>query len=173
MTHNNRRKKPESCVLSPPQLLKNPAKSLEFTAESRLSSLKQTLHAVYTKILEDPMTKVLSNDHTSCEFVTARVNEIFNESIDNEREHYYSSLFEKYLQENLELRDQLLEVLLSFIKILFIFTLFLSIFVRFLWILLKKFVRLSRKASRKPRNSRKSSRKLRVCCSSSACKEKN
>lgn len=115
MNTYGRRKKPESAAitLSPPQLLKKSASNFNLTSdypETRLSSLKQALNLVYKKIIEDPMLKVLSSDNTSSEFVNARVNEIFHETIENERESYYSSLLEKYFNENLNLRDEFLQV---------------------------------------------------------------
>ena len=127
MANYNRRKKPESYALSPPQLLRNHIKTTSSVqsqdfSESRLSSLKQILHSIYAKILDDPMMKVLSNDNISSEFITTRVNEIFYECIENEREAYYSNLFEKYLNENLSLRDELLQVFISFFLLMLSFS---------------------------------------------------
>jgi hypothetical protein len=106
---------------SPPQLLKKSMKPPFDFHESRLSSLRQVLQSIFTRLLEDPMLKILSSDKLSSEFVNSRVNEIFTEVIDNEREGYYSSLFEKYARENLSLREEFMHVFLIriFLKLFF------------------------------------------------------
>ena len=91
---------------TPPQLLKS---SFDFQ-EARLASLKPVIQSIFSKIKDDPMLKVLSSDKLSSEYVSSRVNEIFTEVIENERESFYSQLFEKYARENLSLREEFMHV---------------------------------------------------------------
>lgn len=100
---------------SPPQLLRSTSFSLPPDLQtSRLSSLKSTIHSLLSRIHEDPMLKLLSSERLSPEVLDARVNELFSEVIENEREAFYSGLLDKANKEILSLKEQLLHVLINF-----------------------------------------------------------
>ena len=118
---NEKYEKPHLLTPSPPPL-KHPLKLnqqiLYDFHEDRTNSIKTALRSIFKKLIEDPMLKLISSDkNIASEFVNSRINEIFSEIIENDREDYYSSLFEKYAQENLNLKDEYIKVLLNIIPL--------------------------------------------------------
>lgn len=62
----------------------------------RFETLKESLKGIYKRLLDDEILKVMREDHSSSDFINERIEEIFNEVIDNDREELLNKLAEKY-----------------------------------------------------------------------------
>lgn len=77
--------------------------------EARFETLKESLKGIYKRLLDDEILKVMREDHSSSDFINERIEEIFNEVIDNDREELLNKFAEKYQVLKNQYEDLLIE----------------------------------------------------------------
>lgn len=102
--------------------IKSDSISIRFT-DFRQENLRETLRQIFKRLIDDEVLKIMQEDNSSSEFINARVNEIFSEFINNDREELLTKLSDKYNQlkeENMYLIEEKDKVNIFIIKYIYL-----------------------------------------------------